>query len=141
MAHQEATEAEMKTGLSTLAALAVTATLSSAAKAAPVNYDDFQVGTTANLVALCTSQPTDPLFTAAQNFCHGFTVGTYRAIVAEEAGSMQKHKLFCIPAGTAPSRDQAIAAFVKWAAARPTTLASSPTDGIVEYLAAQYPCN
>jgi len=109
------------------------------AQAAPLSRDDFQLTTTANLVSLCSPDQTDPLYTAAQNFCHGFAVGTYRAIAAEEAASQVKHKLFCPPQQTM-TRDQAISGFVQWASARPKTLESPPTDGIVEYLSTQYPC-
>jgi Rap1a immunity proteins len=109
------------------------------AQAAPVAKDDFQLTTTASLVSLCSASQTDPLYTAAVNFCHGFTVGTYRAIVAEEAASRSRNKLFCPPQQTM-TRDEAIAGFVQWASARPNTLQSSPTDGIVEYLSTQYPC-
>jgi Ssp1 endopeptidase immunity protein Rap1a len=109
------------------------------AQAAPVSRDDFLIATTGNLVTLCSAAQADPMYTAALNFCHGFTVGTYRAIVAEEAASKAKHKLFCPPEQT-QTRDQAVAGFVQWASARPNTLASSPTDGIVEYLSTQYPC-
>jgi Rap1a immunity proteins len=110
------------------------------AQATPVSRDDFQVGTTANLLSLCGATETDPLYTAAQNFCHGYAVATYRAIVKEQMASRAKRKLFCLPSNTVPTRDQAIADFVRWASARPATLSSSPTDGIAEYLAAQYPC-
>jgi type IV secretory pathway protease TraF len=121
-------------------ALGAAALLAAAgAQAAPVSRDDFVLGTTANLVTLCSATPTDPLYTAAMNFCHGFTVGTYRAVAAEQAASRSKHKMFCPPVQT-QTRDQAIASFVQWASARPKTLEASPTDGIVEYLIAQYPC-
>lgn len=120
-----------------LSAAALLAT--AAAQAAPVSRDDFVLGTTANLVTLCSATPTDPLYTAAMNFCHGFAVGTYRAVADEQAASRSKHRMFCPPAQT-QTRDQAIASFVQWASARPKTLESSPTDGIVEYLIAQYPC-
>jgi hypothetical protein len=109
------------------------------AQAALVSRDDFQVTTTGNLVALCTAGETDPMYTAARNFCHGFTVGTYRAIVTEVAASRARRKMFCLPAQE-PSRDQAIGAFVQWASARPKTLETSPTDGVAEYLIAEYPC-
>jgi type IV secretory pathway protease TraF len=109
------------------------------AQAAPVSQDDFHLATTANLVSLCSAGPTDPMYTAAVNFCHGFAVGTYRVVAAEAAASRSKTKLFCPPQQT-QTRDQAIAGFVQWAGARPKTLESSPTDGIVEYLSTQYPC-
>jgi Rap1a immunity proteins len=129
----------MKRHLIPIAAMATVAVGLSSARAAPVTRDDFLVATTANLVALCSAAETDPLYTPARNFCQGFTVGTYRAISAEEAASRSRRKLFCVPAN-GPTRDQAIADFVKWASGRPKTLASSPSDGVVEFLAAQFPC-
>jgi hypothetical protein len=125
--------------LTAFAVVAAEALATSGARAATVTPDDFQVPTTAALVTLCTAPDTDPLYTAARNFCHGFAVGTYRAVATEVAASRAKHKLFCM-GDTALTRDQAIAAFVQWASGRPKTLESSPTDGITEYLAAQYPC-
>ncbi len=122
-----------------MATLAMTALVASQSHAAPVARDDFQVETTANLVSLCNAPDTDPMYTAARNFCHGFTVGTYRVIATEEAALKSKRKMFCIPQN-GPSRDEAIGGFVQWASSRPKTLARSPTDGIVEYLMAQYPC-
>jgi hypothetical protein len=112
----------------------------SGARAAPVTQADFLVATTANLVSLCAAAETDPLYTPARNFCEGFAVATYRMISIQEAASRTRRKLFCLP-GNGPSRDQAVAAFVQWANGRPTTLASSPSDGIVEYLIAQFPCH
>jgi hypothetical protein len=109
------------------------------ARAAPVTPDDFQLATTANLVSLCSAPNTDPLYTPALNFCHGFAVGTYRAVATMSAASRAKHKMFCLT-NSGLTRDQAISAFVVWAKDRPKTLESAPTDGIIEYLAAQYPC-
>jgi hypothetical protein len=129
----------MKRRLTTLAAALLGLAVASPLNAAPVSQDDFQAQTTADLVSLCASDPADPLYTAARNFCHGFTVATYRAIVMQQMASRTKHKMFCLPASQ-PTRDQATAAFVTWASTRPKTLAGSPTDGIAEYLATQYPC-
>src|ERR1700760_1724494 len=98
-------------------ALGATALLAAAgAQAAPVSQDDFQLATTANLVTLCGASQTDPLYTAAMNFCHGFAVGTYRAVAAEQAASKSKHKMFCPPPQT-KTRDEAVAGFVQWASA------------------------
>jgi hypothetical protein len=129
----------MRFGLTMVAAGLLGVLVQAGAQAAPVSRDDFQVETTANLVALCSATQTDPLYTAAANFCHGYAVATYRAITTEQMAMRTKRKLFCLPANT-PTRDQAIAAFVQWAGARPKTLASTPTNGIAEYLAAEYPC-
>jgi len=123
----------------TFATLAIAATVACGARAAPVTRDDFQVESAAALISLCSAAETDPLYTAARNFCHGFAVGTFRVLATEEAAMKMKRKMFCMPA-TQPTRDQAIAGFVQWASDRPKTLAGSPTDGIAAYLAAAYPC-
>jgi Ssp1 endopeptidase immunity protein Rap1a len=122
-----------------IATVGIAAVAVCGAQAAPATQDDFQVQTTANLVALCSADQTDPLYTAAQNFCEGFVVGTYRLIAIQEAASTSRRRLFC-PAASGPTRNQAMADFVQWARGRPKTLASSPTDGIVEYLVTKYPC-
>jgi hypothetical protein len=130
----------MKTGLRMLLAMIVASMLTAVTQAAPVSRDDFQANTTANLISLCAAAESDPLYTAARNFCHGYAVATYRAIVTQQMASRVKHKMFCLPSTTTPTRDQAIADFVQWASSRPKTLSSSPIDGIAEYLGAQYPC-
>jgi hypothetical protein len=130
----------MKNGLIYFATAGIAMVVAFGARAAPVTQDDFQVRTTANLVALCGADQTDPLYTAARNFCEGFAVGTYRLIAIQEAASVSRRKLFCLPANS-PTRNQAVADFVQWASSRPKTLASSPTDGIVEYLVTKFPCS
>ncbi len=129
----------MNRSMISLVAAAIVALGASGARAAPVTREDFRVETTGNLVALCNAGETDPFYTAARNFCHGFAVGTYRVIASEEAASRSKRKMFCMPANP-PNRDQAIAAFVQWADARADVLADTPTDGLARYLVAEYPC-
>ncbi len=129
----------MNRSIISLAAAAIVALVASGARAAPVTREDFRVETTGNLVALCNAGETDPFYTAARNFCHGFAVGTYRVIASEEAASKSTRKMFCMPANP-PNRNQAIAAFVQWAETRSDVLADTPTDGIAKYLVAKYPC-
>ena len=124
------------TGFAVIAAGLIAA---ASARAAPVTQDDFLLATTANLVSLCGAASADALYTPAQNFCHGFIVATFRVVTAEESASRTRHKLFCLPPNP-PSRDQAVAAFVQWAASRPKTLASTPTDGLAEYFETAFPC-
>jgi hypothetical protein len=130
----------MRKGLICLAMAGIATAVASGVRAAPVTPNDFQVPTTANLVALCGAAETDPLYTAAQNFCAGFLVSTYRMIAIQEAASEARRKSFCPPANGL-TRNQAIADFVQWASSRQKTLASVPTDGIYEYLVTRYPCS
>jgi hypothetical protein len=106
---------------------------------AAVTADDFLVRNTGDLVALCSDQATDPMSTAALNFCHGFGVGVVRVLQEEDAVDASRRPMFCLPSNR-PSRNEAVAGFVQWANASPSRLAMPATDGIAAYLAAQYPC-
>jgi hypothetical protein len=78
---------------------------------ATVTEQNFLVRNTGDLVALCSASQSDPLYTAAVNFCHGFAVGVFR-VVAEEDAARQSGKVICLP-NPPPSRNQALAAFVR----------------------------
>lgn len=126
-----------------LATTAVTAVLALAigtgsAKAA-VTDKEFYVRTTNDLIKLCAVDPTDPGYSAAIHFCHGFASGAYQAEQLHQAGSRAK-PLFCIPSGTPPSRNETIAGFITWAQATPAAAGTSPVEGMFEFLMQRYPC-
>jgi len=129
----------MKRGLLQFAMIGLALTAASGARAAPVTQDNFLLKTTGDLVALCGADKTDSMYTAAINFCHGFGVGTYRMVEIEEAALRPKRKSLCT-ADAGMSREQAMAGFASWAADKPKTLASPPSDGFTEYLLATFPC-
>jgi hypothetical protein len=104
---------------------------------AAVSEDTFVVRTTGDLVELCEAAPTDSLYTAAINFCHGFSSGVYR--VLEEENMAAARHMFCMP-DPGPHRNEAIAAFVKWVDANPSEKAQPPADGIASYLTKNFPC-
>lgn len=109
------------------------------AQAQDLSEESFKVATTGDLVALCGAQETHALYTAAQNFCHGFAVGTYRTLVAVQSGLRSRRKLFC-PPNDGISRNDAIAAFKQWANKNPDVLAMPATDGVFKFLTVTYPC-
>jgi Rap1a immunity proteins len=104
---------------------------------AAVSEDAFLMRSTSDLVALCTAAPSDPMGTAALNFCHGFGVGVYR--VLEEIEMTRGNHLFCMPA-TLPTRNESLASFIRWASSNPEALSTPPQDGIAMFLSKQYPC-
>ena len=110
-----------------------------AAAGGAATEDNFHLRTTGDLAALCGAEPTDPLMTAAVNFCHGFGVGVFRVLRAQAAARPAAPQLFCVP-DPAPSRNEAIAAFVRWARANPGAAGLPPEEGLVRFLAQQYPC-
>ena len=102
---------------------------------APENFD---MRSAADLVAACSVTPTDAVSSAQVGFCHGFMVGVYRTLEEVQA-ARPSARMFC-PSGTMPSRNEAIAAYVSWANARPDELAKVPQESVADYLAATYPC-
>src|SRR5271165_1133100 len=121
-----------------LAGIAMCAAALPATGHAAVTEDTFQLRTTGDLVELCSIAPSDPMGTAALNFCHGFAVGVYRVLEAENA-ARRGGKLFCVT-DPLPTRSQAIADFVQWAKATPEVLSQGPADGIASYVTKKYPC-
>jgi hypothetical protein len=100
--------------------------------------DDFLMRSTGDLVDLCAAPQSDPMYTAAVNFCHGFALGVFRVLQEEDAARKAGH-LFCLPE-TTPTRSEAIARFVQWAQADQSRSALSPADGIATYLSQQFSC-
>jgi hypothetical protein len=121
-----------------LAGIAMCAAAFPAAGHAAVTEDTFQLRTTGDLIELCSVAPSDPMGTAALNFCHGFALGVYRVLEVENA-ARRMGKLFCI-AEPLPTRNQAIADFVQWAKAAPEVMSQAPADGVTGYLTKKYPC-
>ena len=110
-----------------------------AAAGAAVTEENFHLRTTGDLAALCSADASDPLAAAAVNFCHGFGVGVYQVLREEAAARPQGPQLFCAPNPT-PSRNSVVAAFVRWAGANPGEMGQPPAEGLVRFLAQQYPC-
>ncbi len=100
--------------------------------------DDFRARTTADMVALCGADPASDNYVAAIHFCHGFASGAFQYHLASVAASPGS-RFVCLP-DPAPSRSQAIAAFLVWAKQNPQHMQEPPVESIFRYLAAQYPC-
>jgi Ssp1 endopeptidase immunity protein Rap1a len=122
-----------------LMVVATVAAILPTAADATITETDFQLHTTADLVNLCSASPSEPMGTAALNFCHGFAVGVYR-VLEEENAAKRIGRLFCTPEAATQSRNEAIADFVQWAKANANTMSQPPADGITGYLAQKYPC-
>ena len=108
------------------------------ALAAPVTESEFPPKTVRDLIAICAPEPSDPMMTAAVNFCHGYAEG---AVDVEEAHEAQKRarKLFCLPTPP-PPRGSELSSFIAWANAQPARLDMPAIDGMFIYLAGKYPC-
>jgi Rap1a immunity proteins len=121
-----------------LCGLAICLTVSAGSVQAAVTQDTFLLRNTGDLVDLCSAPQSDPLYTAAVNFCHGFTVGVFRVLQEEDMAKASRH-MFCLPTPM-PSRNEGVANFVQWAKADPGRAALQPADAIATFLAQQFPC-
>ena len=80
-----------------LSAFVLCSALCGGAAQAAVTEDSFLVRNTGDLVDLCSAAPTDRLYTAASNFCHGFTVGVFRVLQEQDMASRSRSSV--LPAG------------------------------------------
>jgi hypothetical protein len=106
---------------------------------AAVSQDSFLLKDTGALVEICSADKSDPLYTAAINFCHGFGVGVFRVLRAVDARKSSQ-PLFCLP-NPMPTRNAALTAFIQWAKADSNRLTQPPEDGLAAFLSQQYPCD
>ena len=99
---------------------------------------NFALGSTGDLVALCSAAPDNGIGTAALNFCEGYLHG---AVTVEmlNMSTFRGPKLFCLP-NPPPTRSEAMSGFVSWAQAAPDRMSQSPTDGVFGFLRDRYPC-
>ncbi len=100
--------------------------------------DNFTGRTTGDLVTLCDPQSDSALDNAGVNYCEGFVQGSV-LVEQEHEASKRSRQFFCLP-DPAPTRNEAMAAFVKWARASPDRLAMPAVDGLISFLRDQYPC-
>lgn len=122
-----------------LSGLALCIGLSAGQAHAAVTEDTFLIRNTGDLVDLCSAAQSDPLYTAAVNFCHGFTVGVFRVLQEEDMAKLSRH-MFCLP-NPMPTRNEGIANFVQWARADAGRLALTAADGLATFLSQQFPCS
>ena len=109
--------------------------------AGAVESSTFVLNTTEDLYLLCSTANSDPLRTAAINYCEGFLLGvvTFQDAIGD---ANPNKRLICYPQGV--TRDQGIQAFVSWAASRQQNhkfMADSALMGALRGLASKWPCN
>ncbi len=109
--------------------------------AAPVWADaaeEYRVRNAGDLVALCGRDPAAVDYVAAQNFCHGFTVGAY-AYYHSVSMADPDLKIVCVKEPY-PERKKVLADFVAWAKARPALMNERAVDTFFRFLTETFPC-
>ena len=87
-----------------------------ASPALPVETSNFNLGTTWDLVALCSDQPDDPLYAEALQFCYGYMAGVaqlHRVLVRADdikPVACPRHEV---------TREALVRVFLDWARANP----------------------
>jgi hypothetical protein len=100
--------------------------------------DEYKVRNAGDLVALCSRGLSAEDYVAAQNFCHGFTVGAY-AYYSGVASADPDLKIVCIKEPY-PERKKVIADFVAWSKGNQAYMKDSAVDTFFRFLAGAFPC-
>lgn len=117
-------------------AVLVAAALMAATPAIAAERPNYQIRHSADLVAVCATDPGAPDYPMAISFCHGILVGAYQFY---DASRPAEGRSICSPNPT-PSRAKVMSDFVAWANARPQYAQSHAVDTLFRYLAETYPC-
>jgi hypothetical protein len=99
---------------------------------------DYIIVSTSDLVDLCGADPQAASYAAAIHMCHGYLVGVHQLHVAAIAPS-ETGAFYCLPPSP-PSRNEAVAAFVDWAAQNPQAMDLPAIEGLMRWAAASFPC-
>jgi hypothetical protein len=118
--------------------LAFTLALSPGSAGAALTEDDFFIRNAQDLVKVCSSPESDPLNDAADHFCHGFVSGAWQFHQAQANGP--EGVRYVCPPDPAPTRNEVVAGFVKWAAAHPEHMAEPAVEALFRYLVEIGPC-
>lgn len=121
-----------------LAGLALGFLASLGLPAQAVTPDQFVVHNTRDIIELCTTAKTDPLYTAAINFCQGYLIGSYHYQEALYSGPGIK-PVVCFPEPK-PTRDEGIARYIDWAKAHPEFADDRAVETLSRFLAETWPC-
>ena len=101
---------------------------------------DITLKTTEDLYQVCSVPKTDPQYSQALSFCEGFLLGV---VSYHDAVVDRRHlkPLICYP--KTATRDEAISAFVTWAASKQKDpkMNDPPVLGAVRGLAHKWPCS
>ena len=100
--------------------------------------DDYKIRNAGDLVALCSRDRSAEDYATAQNFCHGFAVGSY-AYYRSVATAEPDVKIVCFKEPY-PERRKVIADFVAWSKANPSFMKDSAVDTLFRFLAGAFPC-
>ena len=107
-----------------------------ASTALAVETSNFNLATSRDLIALCSSQPDDPFYAEALQFCYGYMAGMaqlHRALVRADI------KPVACPRYEV-TREELVRVFLGWARANPGAMDELPAESVKRAAAAAWPC-
>jgi hypothetical protein len=122
-----------------LASLCATALACLSLQAQAITPERFVVRSTQDLIDVCTTPSSDPLYTAAIHFCHGYLVGAYQYQEALYDGPGIK-PVVCPPDDPKPTRNESVAKYIQWAKAHPEYAKERAVNTLGMFLAEAWPC-
>jgi len=120
----------MRSSIASLALLALAASVHA------VEPDAYRIRNTADLVRVCSAQPSEPDQATAIAFCHGVLAGAYAYYLA---ATPTADRFVCAP-DPAPTRSKVANDFVVWAKARPQYMEHGAIDTLFRFAAETFPC-
>jgi hypothetical protein len=112
------------------------AALALVASAYATDPDVYRIRNAADLVRVCSTQPSESDYATAIAFCHGVLAGSYGYYAAS---TPMPDRFVCLPE-PAPTRSKVANDFVAWANARPQFMQHGAIDTLFRYAAEAFPC-
>lgn len=106
--------------------------------AGAVTVDDFVIRGAKDLADLCATQPADPAYVAALQFCYGYLQGAYDYYLAERQGPDAEH-FVCLPKPE-PSREAVVRLFLAWLKSHPGHDSEPAIEVLFRFGTDQWPC-
>ncbi|MDH3840709.1 MAG: Rap1a/Tai family immunity protein [Chromatiales bacterium] len=108
------------------------------APAVAVDTTNFEVKTSRDLVALCSTSASDPLYHAAMGYCLGYVDGAHDYHLSITSGELLK-PIACH--GPEVTRQQVVDVFLAWSRNNDSLLdKEAPIHGLMRAVSAKWPC-
>ncbi|MBM4266755.1 MAG: hypothetical protein FJ144_09105 [Deltaproteobacteria bacterium] len=98
-----------------------------------VATEDFKVADAQDLVDVCSTPTSDPMYGPAMGFCHGYAVGAWQYYLGVG-------KKFVCPPDPTPPRQKILQDFLVWAKGHPQYMKENAAATLFKFLHETFPC-
>ena len=99
--------------------------------------EEFLMRNAQDLTGVCSTPSSDPLYTAAINFCEGYIEGAYHYYSAMLGPGIKP--FVCLPKPE-PTRDEVTRRFVAWSQAHPQHSGEPAVETLFKFAEETWPC-